>query len=108
MAQLHWPVLEGDLGTAKWEPSHQRPSRWGRGAVCAASWTWSERSAGVARVAKGRMPQAPVPAALHSLESAGKSMDDVAAITTHNPFAVNDLWFAHETGVKLADMNAYG
>jgi len=29
-------------------------------------------------------------------------------ITTHNPFAVNDLWFAHETGVKLADMNAYG
>src|SRR3954451_2096762 len=37
----------GDLGTVKWEPSHQRPSRWGRGAVCAASWTWSERSAAV-------------------------------------------------------------
>jgi hypothetical protein len=36
----------GDLGTVKWEPSHQRPSRWGeRGAR--ASWTWSERSAGV-------------------------------------------------------------
>jgi hypothetical protein len=35
----------GDLGTAKWEPSHQRPSRWGRGAVCAASLSWSERDA---------------------------------------------------------------
>jgi len=52
---------------------------------------------GFARVAMGRMPQAPVPAALHALESAGKSMNDVAAITTHNSFAVNDLWFAHET-----------
>jgi len=35
----------GDLDTVKWEPSHQRRPRWGRGAVCAASWTWSERSA---------------------------------------------------------------
>jgi acetyl-CoA C-acetyltransferase len=63
---------------------------------------------GFARVAKSRMPQAPVPAALRALESAGRSMDDVAAITTHNPFAVNDLWFAQETGVKPEDMNAYG
>jgi hypothetical protein len=38
-------VSEGDLGTAMWEPSHRRPSPWGRGAVCAASWSWSERSA---------------------------------------------------------------
>src|SRR4051812_20256361 len=44
---VHQLVSEGDLGTAKWEPSHQRPSRWGRGAVCAASWTWSERSAAI-------------------------------------------------------------
>jgi acetyl-CoA C-acetyltransferase len=63
---------------------------------------------GFARVAKSRMPQAPVPAALQALDSAGKSFDDVAAITTHNPFAVNDLYFARETGVKLEDMNAYG
>lgn len=27
---------------------------------------------------------------------------------THNPFAVNDLYFAHETGIKVDDMNAYG
>ncbi len=63
---------------------------------------------GFARVAKSRMPQAPVPAALRALESAGRSLDDVQAITTHNPFAVNDLWFARETGVKPGDMNAYG
>lgn len=63
---------------------------------------------GFARVAKSRMPQAPVPAARRALEAAGKSVDDVAAITTHNPFAVNDLYFARETGVKAEDMNVYG
>jgi acetyl-CoA C-acetyltransferase len=63
---------------------------------------------GFARVAKSRMPQAPVPAAHRALEAAGKSIDDVTAITTHNPFAVNDLYFARETGVKAEDMNAYG
>jgi acetyl-CoA C-acetyltransferase len=63
---------------------------------------------GFARVARSRMPQAPVPAALSALESAGRSMADVRAITTHNPFAVNDLYFARETGVKAEHMNAYG
>ncbi len=63
---------------------------------------------GFARVAKSRMPQAPVPAALQALDSAGKSFDDVKAITTHNPFAVNDLYFARETGVQAEDMNTYG
>ncbi len=64
--------------------------------------------AGFARVAKSRMPQAPVPAALSALAAAGRSIDDVQAVTTHNPFAVNDLWFARETGIKAEDMNAYG
>lgn len=64
--------------------------------------------AGFARVAKSRMPQAPVPAALSALEAAGRSIADVRAVTTHNPFAVNDLWFARETGIKAEDMNAYG
>ena len=27
------------------------------------------------------------------------------AVTTHNPFAVNDLYFASETGIALEDMN---
>src|SRR4051795_6617420 len=37
----------GDLGTGKWEPSHLLPARWGRSAVRAASWTWSERNASI-------------------------------------------------------------
>jgi acetyl-CoA acetyltransferase len=63
---------------------------------------------GFARVAKSRMPQAPVPAALSALDAAGRSIADVQAVTTHNPFAVNDLWFARETGIKAEDMNAFG
>ncbi len=65
-------------------------------------------ASGFARVAKGRMPQAPVPAAMSALRAAGLSIDDVQAITTHNPFAVNDAWFTRETGVKAEDMNVYG
>lgn len=63
---------------------------------------------GFARVGKGRMPQAPVPAALAALRSAGKEVGDVAAVTTHNPFAVNDLYFAAQTGIAVETMNAYG
>jgi acetyl-CoA acetyltransferase len=66
------------------------------------------RGAGFARVAKSRMPQAPVPAARPALRAAGLDIDDVEAITTHNELAVNDLWFAKETGVKAEDMNAFG
>lgn len=63
---------------------------------------------GFARVEKSRMPRAPVPAARRALESAGRDIKDVVAITTHNPFAVNDLWFARETGVKVQHMNVHG
>jgi acetyl-CoA C-acetyltransferase len=65
-------------------------------------------ASGFSRVAKSRMPQAPVPAALAALADAGLALDDVRAITTHNPFAVNDLYFARETGVKPEDMNVHG
>ncbi|HEX7380687.1 MAG TPA: thiolase family protein [Nevskiaceae bacterium] len=65
-------------------------------------------STGFARVDKSRMPKAPVPAALSALQAAGRDIKDVVAITTHNPFAINDLWFAHETGVKVEDMNVHG
>jgi acetyl-CoA C-acetyltransferase len=64
--------------------------------------------AGVARVAKTHMPEAPVPAALAALAAAGLSITDVDAVTTHNPFAVNDLVFARETGYPVERMNAYG
>lgn len=63
---------------------------------------------GFARVAKSRMPQAPVPAALSALEAAGRSIGDVQAVTTHNPFAVNDLYFSRETGIAVEDMNTRG
>ncbi|MFF3575171.1 thiolase family protein [Nocardia jiangxiensis] len=65
-------------------------------------------STGFARVAPTHMPEAPVPAALRALDAAGLTMHQVDAITTHNPFAVNDIVFARETGVDLAKMNSYG
>jgi len=63
---------------------------------------------GYARAEKSRMPQAPVPAALAALADAGLTIGDVDAVTTHNPFAVNDVYFARETGYPLDRMNAYG
>lgn len=63
---------------------------------------------GFARVSKGEMPKAPVPAAQRALDDAGVGLDAVDAIKTHNPFAVNDLWFARETGADLDSMNPYG
>ncbi|TAN22366.1 MAG: thiolase family protein [Actinomycetota bacterium] len=64
--------------------------------------------AGVARVAKSRMPMAPVPAALSALDAADKDIKDIIAVTTHNPFAVNDLYFAAQTGIAQDAINAYG
>ena len=63
---------------------------------------------GFARAPAGRMPQAPVPAAMAALESAGLSISQVDAVTTHNPFAVNDVYFSRQTGYPLDRMNAYG
>src|SRR3954469_16961015 len=65
-------------------------------------------SSGFARVARGEMPKAPVPAADAALNAAGLGIDGIDIIKTHNPFAVNDLYFAHETGADLDAMNPYG
>lgn len=65
-------------------------------------------SFGSARVEKGFMPMAPVPAARQALQRAGLEWKDLKAIKTHNPFAVNDLYFARETGVSLEAMNQHG
>ena len=54
------------------------------------------------------MPRAPVPAARIALERAGISIADVKAIKTHNPFVVNDLYFAKQFGVDPATTNNYG
>ena len=63
---------------------------------------------GFARVRAGEMPKAPVPAAAAALDDAGLSLDQIDLIKTHNPFAVNDLWFARETGADLETMNPFG
>ena len=62
----------------------------------------------VARVEKARMPKAATVAAQTALREAGLTMADVHAVATHNPFAVNDLWLAKQTGCPLDRMNAFG
>ena len=62
----------------------------------------------VARVEKGFMAKAVVPAAQKALADAGIAIGDCKAIKTHNPFAVNDILFARQTGADLMSMNNYG
>jgi len=61
-----------------------------------------------ARVERARMPKAPVPAAFSALADAGLRIEDLDVVTTHNPFAVNDLYFSRQTGFALEKMNPYG
>ena len=65
-------------------------------------------SYGTARVAKGMMAKAVVPAARRALEAAGISVGDLASIKTHNPFAVNDVYFSRGMGVAPEDFNRTG
>jgi len=65
-------------------------------------------SYGYARVKPMFMPAAPVPAAEMALAKAGLKVNDVKAVKTHNPFAVNDLAFAKRLGYDIMKMNNYG
>ncbi len=65
-------------------------------------------SYGEARAKKGYMAMAIVPAGKMALEQAGISMPDIDTIKTHNPFAVNDIYFCREMDVEWKDMNNYG
>ena len=65
-------------------------------------------SYGEAKAKKGYMAKAIVPAARQALSRAGISIEDVRVIKTHNPFAVNDIYFCREMGVKPEAMNNYG
>ncbi|MDP6226068.1 MAG: hypothetical protein QF501_06380, partial [Anaerolineales bacterium] len=60
------------------------------------------------RAKKSFMPAANVPASTRALKLADISITDVKAIKTHNPFAVNDVYFAREMGIKKEAMNNYG
>jgi acetyl-CoA C-acetyltransferase len=66
------------------------------------------RSVAFARVEGAQMPKAPVPAAYAALADAELGIDDIDVVTTHNPFAVNDLWFARQTGYPIERINPYG
>ena len=63
---------------------------------------------GLARVEPAYMPMAPIPATARALATAGLTIADIDAVKSHNPFAINDIAFARETGFPLARMNNYG
>jgi acetyl-CoA acetyltransferase family protein len=61
-----------------------------------------------ARVKPAFMPLAPVPAARSALDEAGLRIFDVTGIKTHNPFAVNDVYFARAFDVAPEAFNNNG
>lgn len=63
---------------------------------------------GFSRVEAGRMPKAPVPAARAALADAGLELSAIDVVKTHNPFAVNDAYFAQVTGYPAEAMNPFG
>ena len=65
-------------------------------------------SYGEGRAKKGYMAKAIIPAAHTALKQAGLSISDITAIKTHNPFAVNDIYFCKEMDIDWKDMNNYG
>ena len=66
------------------------------------------RSFGSARVDKGMMPMAVVPAAQNALDSAGITIKDCSCIKTHNPFAINDVYFCRQFELAPESVNRYG
>lgn len=65
-------------------------------------------SFGQARVRPGFMPMAIVPAAEQALHQAGIVPTDLAAITTHNPFAVNDVYLSRTLRLDPERINRRG
>jgi len=61
-----------------------------------------------ARAKRGYMAMAVVPAARKTLAAAGIGIKEIKAIKTHTPFAVNDVYFCREMGLKPENMNNYG
>jgi acetyl-CoA acetyltransferase len=63
---------------------------------------------GEGRARPGFMPEANLPAAGKALKRASIEAADLAAIKTHNPFAVNDICLSNGLGIPLEKMNNYG
>ena len=60
------------------------------------------------RTGPSLMPEAPALAVQKLLERTGLSLDDMAVVKNHNPFAVNDAIFAKLFGYDWHDMNRTG
>lgn len=65
-------------------------------------------SYGQARVKKGFMPMAVVPAARQALDRAGIAADQLTSVTSHVPFAVNDVYLSRELRLDPERMNRHG
>jgi len=65
-------------------------------------------SYGEGRTKKGFMAKAIIPAGNNALANADLSIQDISAIKTHTPFAVNDVYFCREMDIDWKDMNNYG
>jgi acetyl-CoA acetyltransferase len=65
-------------------------------------------SYGFSRTKAGYMAAAPVPATKMALQNAGLTIQDMKIIKTHNPFVVNDLYFAQQMGIQPEGFNNYG
>lgn len=63
---------------------------------------------GSGREAAGYMPAAPIQAARQALQRAGIGAADLAAVKTHNPFAVNDIALARALDLDWREMNRFG
>ena len=63
---------------------------------------------GQARVKKGFMPMAIVPAARQALDRAGVTADRLSSVTSHVPFAVNDVYLSRELHLDPERMNRHG
>ena len=61
-----------------------------------------------ARVEKAFMPEAPVPASRQALSRAELSINEIDAIKSHNPFAVNDIVFARSFNIDVMKLNNFG
>lgn len=65
-------------------------------------------SYGFSRTKPGYMAAAPVPATKMALEQANLKIGDMKIIKTHNPFIVNDLYFAQQMGIKAEGTDELG
>jgi len=65
-------------------------------------------SYGFSRAEKGFMAKAVLPCAVMALDKAGVKVADLAAVKTHNPFAVNDIYLGRELKIPEKIFNNYG